>query len=295
MSRRCLMGLATVSASFLAYAGTPSFGLQFLSEPVVFAPAVISSEFSEIRAARSPDGKTMLWGSTNRTGGPGGWNIWLSRRDGKNWSAPEAVSFNSAANDFDPAFSPDGRFVYFFSNREGGLGGDDIYRVPVVGKGFGAVERLGPEINSAGNEWAPALSPDGGTLLFATDGRGGAGRHDLFISSEKGAGWSEAKPLAGSINTVADEFDATFLSDGKTIVFTQSPNVEGDEPITLNIAMRSAAGYETGRPLSFVGDFQYSLGPAIDWQDRSILYFSAAAKDAKTARADVYEVRYQLR
>jgi len=269
--------------------------VQFLGEPTLVAPGVISSEFSEIRAAHSPDGTLMLWGSTNRPGGPGAWDIWLSRRSGASWSAPEAVPFNSNANDFDPAFSPDGRFVYFFSNRTGSLGGDDIYRVSLNAGTFGAVEHLGTEINSAGDEWAPALSPDGTTLLFATNGRGGAGRHDLFVARAAADKWSEATPLPGAINTAADEFDATFLTDGKTIVFTRSANLDGDEPITLNVAIRSASGQEIGTPLPFIGNFQYSLGPALDWQNRAVLYFSAAAKESKTPRADVYEIRYRLR
>ena len=102
--------------------------LKLQGEPTLVAPDIVSSEFSEIRLTESPDGKAVLWGSTNRPGGPGGWDIWLSRRKVNGWVTPEPAAFNSDANDFDPAFSPDGRWVYFFSNRPGGLGGDDHRR-----------------------------------------------------------------------------------------------------------------------------------------------------------------------
>jgi Tol biopolymer transport system component len=297
------IGLTLLASSALfsaAHAGAvqsaPSHGVSFVGQPVLVAPNIISSEFSEVRATISPDGQWMLWGSTNRPGGPGGWNIWISRQSARGWSAPESASFNSDANDFDPAFAPDGRSLYFFSNREGGFGGDDLYRISFVGGKFGAVEHLGAEVNSAGDEWAPALSLDGKTLLFSTNGRGGAGRHDLFVSQATGAGlWGNASSVTGAINTAADEFDATFLSDGKTIVFTRSPDVAADEPVTLHVASLGASGYEVGAPLAFTTDFQYSLGPALNWRDRSLLLFSAAAKDAKSPRADVYEVRYKLR
>jgi TolB protein len=278
----------------LAAWSAPARAVQFTGDPALVAPGTVSSEFSEIRATVSPDGQWMLWGSTNRPGGPKGWNIWRSQRAASGWGAPQSVSFNSEANDFDPAFSPDGRWVYFFSNREGGLGGDDIYRVAVDGDRFGAPEHLGRAVNTAKDEWAPAISPDGKTLLFATDGRGGAGRHDLFTSALVNGAWAQAKPLPGSLNTAADEFDATFLSDSRTIVFARSPNVEGDDPIVLNVASRENSGYEKGSPLPFSDRFQFALGPTLDWHDRSVLYFSAAPRDAKVARPDIYAIHYRL-
>jgi hypothetical protein len=268
--------------------------VQFVGAPALVAQGTVSSEFSEIRATVSPDGRWMLWGSTNRPGGPKGWNIWRSQRGASGWGAPQAVSFNSEANDFDPAFSPDGHWVYFFSNREGGLGGDDIYRVAVDGEKFGAPEHLGPEVNTSKDDWAPSISPDGKTLLFATDGRGGAGRHDLFTSQLVAGHWAEAKSLPGSLNTAADEFDATFLSDGRAIVFSRSPNVEGDEPIVLHVASPETSGYGKGSPLPFSARFLFALGPTIDWQDRAVLYFSAAPRDAKVARPDIFAIRYRL-
>jgi len=197
---------------------------------------------------------------------------------------------------FDPAFTPDGRWVYFFSNRPGGLGGDDIYRVAVTGDGFGAVEHLGAEVNSAGDEWAPGLSPDGTLLLFASDGRGGPGRHDLFIARAKGARWQDAVPLPGAINTSAEEFDATFLVDGSSIVFARSANLETDR-ITLTFAARGASGYAFGTPVPLSGSLRDvdALGPAIDWHEPSTLLFSAAATSSSNKRPDIYEVRYRLR
>jgi hypothetical protein len=294
--RRCLT-LACACAALAACESVPPpeqlRELQLDGEPAAVGPGTVSSEFTEIRAAESPDGKLLLWGSTNRPGGPGGWNIWLSRRETGGWSAPEPVPFNSDANDFDPAFAPDGRWVYFFSNRPGGLGGDDIYRVALAGERFGSVERLGSEVNSAGNEWAPTLSPDGAVLLFATDGRGGKGRHDLFVARANGAGWAAATPLPGAINTSADEFDATFLADGTSVVFARSAKVES-ERITLHFAARGRSGYEVGKALPLSGALRdaEALGPTMSWHDPSVLLFSAAAG---SMRPDIYEVRYRLR
>ncbi|MEO8554389.1 MAG: hypothetical protein ABI678_30650, partial [Kofleriaceae bacterium] len=200
----------------------------------------VSSPYNEIRLATSPDGTTRLWGSPDRPGGPGGWNIWISRRTGAAWSEPAAVSFDSEANDFDPAYSPDGGFVYFFSNRPGGAGGDDIYRVAVTGDTFGEVEHLGPEINTAGDEWAPTPTADG--LLFATNVP--HAKHDLYFAVANGKGFAQSAPLPGAINTLDhDEFDATFV--GEAIVFSRSTDVEND-PIALQVAQRGPNGYDAG-------------------------------------------------
>src|SRR6185436_477007 len=198
-------GGAASTGPSTAPAARPSLAITSTAELV--APGIVSSEYVEIRLAASPDGTLLLWGSTDRPGGPGGWNIWVSRRTGTTWSAPVAAPFNSDANDFDPAFSADGRWVYFFSNRPGGLGGDDIYRAAVTADGFGSAQHLGSEINTAGAEWAPAPSPDGTLLLFASNKPGA--KHDLFVARVRGDGFAPAAPLPGAINTAeADEFDA---------------------------------------------------------------------------------------
>ena len=91
------------------------------------AADLVSTPNSEVRITFSPDGNRMLWGTIGWSGGMGGWDIFESRRVAGGWSNPAAVWFNSTANDFDPSFAPDGSGVYFFSNRDGGFGKDDLY------------------------------------------------------------------------------------------------------------------------------------------------------------------------
>jgi len=136
--RTALIWLGAAACAAHGAAEAPVF--EVTTAPELVTPA--SSAYSEVRLAMSPDGNTMLWGSKDRPGGPGSYDIWMARRAAGGWTPPAPVSFDTEAKDYDPAYTPDGRYVYLFSNRPGGLGGDDLYRVPVLGDGFGAAEHL---------------------------------------------------------------------------------------------------------------------------------------------------------
>lgn len=291
---------AAVLAALLVACAAPRVhdgNFSLVGEAHLFLPGVVSSPYSEVRAAVSPNGRTVLWGSTNRPGGPGGWDIWMSRREGDAWSAPAAVSFDSTANEFDPAFSADGRTVYFFSNRAGGFGGDDIYTVdfdPATAT-FGAPRNLGAAINSAGDEWAPTPSADGKTLLFATNGRGGAGRHDLFVSVRRDGAWQPAQPLAGEVNGPGDDFDAAFLDGGRVLVFARSDDVD-NAPIALWAAVREGDRYVRPQRLDarVNVDGGAILGPSIDPSHPRTLLFSGH-REGGLGRADIYAIDYVVR
>jgi TolB protein len=258
-----------------------------------FAPGVASTDYSEVRLTISPDGRTALWFSRNRPGGAGGYDIWMSRRVGDVWGEAAPVSFNSAGRDFDPAFSADGQFVYFCSDRAGGLGSDDLYRVAVTADGFGAVEHLGAGVNSASNEWAPMLSPDGARLLFSSNRTGGAGRMDLFVAAQAGDGFAAAASVPGGVNTAADEFDATYLSDSTSIVFSRAPDLAADR-IDLVFAALADGAYGAGEVLPLgVNDAQGdTYGPMLDWSDRRRITFSG--RRGGTGDMDLFVVRYRL-
>jgi Tol biopolymer transport system component len=271
------------AASAAALAALAEFGIEGMG--------VVSTPASEVRASVSPDGMRIAWGSTDRQGGAGGWDLWQATlRDGR-WSDPRPLAVNSAANDFDPLFSADGRWLYFFSNRDGGFGGDDLYRAPVAADGtFGAAVNLGAGVNGKGDEWAPTPGIDGTSLLFASDGLGGAGRHDLFVARWNGKAFVAPRPVPG-INSADDEFDAAWLDDGRAIVFARSRNVEA-EPIRLFVAQCDGAAYGEATPwdVSFNTADGYTLGPVVDANKPRELLVSGSAKSPKAGRMDIYRV-----
>lgn len=272
--------------------------LSFDGPATLYQPDRVSTQYSEVRVAVSPDGDTVLWGSVDRPGGPGGWDIWMIRRRGGQWSAPQPVPFDTPAHEFDPAFGADGHTVWFFSDRPGGQGGDDIWSVdfdPRTAR-FGTPRNAGPAINSAGDEWAPPPSPDGSQLLFATDGRGGRGRHDLFLSTWRDGAWQPAVPLPGEVNTAQDEFDATFVAGGRGLVYTHAADVDKD-PSELWFALRGKdGGYHAPRRIgeSVNAAGGWAMGPAIDPRRPGVLLFSGKRSEAQRGRSDVYEIPFHL-
>jgi TolB protein len=302
-SRRC--GDATISTMrkvlvFVLFltgcASSSSVRFETIGSAELVSPGLVSTPRTEVRLAISPDGTRMLWGVLEWAGGPGGWEIVESvRAEDGTWSSPRVAAFSSKANDFDPAFAPDGRGVYFFSNREGGLGGDDIYFLPFDGgRGeYGAVRSLGPNVNSAGDEWAPVVSRDQAELLFASDGRGGAGKHDLFFAKRDGDGWGVAEN-ATSLNTAAEDFDATILHDGRSIVLSSG---SFDGAIHLYFVPYRAGAYgareKLGPAVNSTEPEAWTFGPSIGGNEPGVLYFTSHHA-INVGRADIYKIRYRM-
>jgi outer membrane protein OmpA-like peptidoglycan-associated protein len=168
----------------------------------------------EASATYTPDGKTMVFARSNsgkkNDYRPAGGDkttlmsvdLWISYNKGGVWSEPVLANINDrTADDFSPAFAPDGTTLYFSSARKGGQGGNDLYKATLGPNGrFSPAENLGESINTPGNENFPGVAPDG-TLYFASDGRPGMGKLDLFMVKN-------GKPvnLGADVNSPADDF-----------------------------------------------------------------------------------------
>ena len=130
------------------------------SEPVNLGPPVNSPSFDSA-ATFSPDGLSLYFVS-NRPGGVGATDIWVSQRACADcpWQTPvNLTAINSTLDDGAPSLSTDGHLLFFHSNRPGGEGGFDIwvsYRVnPNDDFGWEAPTNLGPGVNSPESEFSP--------------------------------------------------------------------------------------------------------------------------------------------
>lgn len=278
-------------SSVLLACGLASAAPAALNEFGIEGMGVVSTPHSEVRASVSPDGQRIVWGS-DRPGGPGGRDLWQARLVQGRWQDPQPLPFNGPTKDYDPMFSADGRWLYFFSDRPGGQGQEDLYRAEVRADGrYGDAENLGPGVNGPGREWAPAPSRDGRHLLFASDRPGGAGGQDLWIATWNGRAFADPRPAPG-VNTAADEFDAAWLGDGRTLVFTRSEDVD-QKPVRLFVAQCDGQRYGPAEPLalSFNTAEGFTYGPVLDWHKPNELLLNGAAKAPRAGKQDIYRMK----
>lgn len=117
--------------------------------------------------------RTELFFSSDRGGGQGKKDIWVSTRQANGrWSVPENLgpNVNTTGNDKAPFIHPDGKTLYFMSDGHPGMGGFDLYRVQRQADGsWGEVQNLGYPINSTKDEGVLTVSLDGKTAYFASD------------------------------------------------------------------------------------------------------------------------------
>jgi len=190
------------------------------SEPVLFAKEVASKELNIGTPVFTKDGQTMYF-TSNYGSTKGGkrtqyneedtslLKIYKARKqaDGS-WGAVEELPFNvDDYNTAHPALTPDEKWMYFISDRQGSLGQSDLFRVSIYETGrFGLVEHLGTQINTAGRETFPFISKDY-TLYFSSDGHPGFGGLDLYKSKINADGKMGAPVNLGpDINSAFDDF-----------------------------------------------------------------------------------------
>ena len=146
-------------------------------------------------------------------------DIYYSEFAGYYWSEIKSVSSKinlPGSWESQPTISPDGRTLYFVSDRSGGFGGYDIYRSIKGETGdWGTPINLGPLINSTGNEKSPFLHPDEKTLYFSSDGWMGLGGYDVFFVRQDEHGmWTKPRNIGYPINSTEDEVGFFVSTDG---------------------------------------------------------------------------------
>ena len=216
--------------------------------PELFAPGTISDAREQWRITFSRDGSAAYFASSDqffpfsRKA-----TIFVSHFNGREWSTPDTATFSGKYSDMDPAFSPDGRRLYFSSIRpvNGVVRGDlDIWMVEQSVRGWSDPVHLGSEVNSVGDELYPSVAGDG-SLYFASGPRAPApGLHyDIYRASPSSLdqprrysgptmipSFSEGAPLDSAVNRVphtgdpnlqsAWDFNPEISTDGTTLVFT---------------------------------------------------------------------------
>lgn len=178
----------------------------------------INSEYNEGTCSISADGRMLVFTSCMGRKGYGSCDLYVSYKEGDDWSVPENMgeTINSTAWDSQPSLSADGRTLYFVSNRRGGYGMRDIYVSKKNEKGIWQTpQNIGPDINTSYDDISPFIHPNGQRLYFASDGRLGFGSFDIYFSDKgQDAHWGKPVNFGYPINTHDDEVSMFISSDG---------------------------------------------------------------------------------
>lgn len=200
----------------------------------------INSKYHEASVTFSPDGQTMYFTRNNTKGkkvifGTKNINflkIYRSTLVDGQWSQPKELPFNS--NEYStghPALSPDGKKLYFVSDRPGTIGNTDIFYVLVNEDGsFSEPINLGPDINTKGREMFPFINEE--KLYFSSDGHVGLGGLDIFESTYSDEGFEVAQNLGQPINSRLDDFSYIVKEESQEGYFASNrKGGKGDDDI----------------------------------------------------------------
>jgi Tol biopolymer transport system component len=215
--------------------------------------AVVNSASSDGAPSLSTDGH-LLFFQSDRSGGHGSADIWMSRRANANddfgWEAP--VNLGPDVNTSDGEFSPD--YVqsadYYLQNagapadaaalyfgRGSIVTSQAIYTAPLTrdGRTLGLAV-LVHELNSSTNDAAPSVRTDGKEVVFWSLRPGGFGSGDIWVSTRPNVHepWSPPENVGPPVNTAFNDRRPNLSRSGRTLLFDSNrPNGQGLEDIWM--------------------------------------------------------------
>jgi len=213
--------------------------------------SALNTEHDELGPELSHDGGALYFYS-DRPGGFGGYDLWVARASASGWGEPVNVgaTVNTAGNEYGPALTPDGATLYFSSNHERAAAvatqgapwaatlrkerdrrDYDVYSCALRDGGAGEPEPVGA-INTDADEGAPAVSPGGDFLYFASDRAGGTGGFDLWRARLAGGTVGVPENLGAAINSPRNEMDPGLSSDGFRLYFSTDRARPGDPALS---------------------------------------------------------------
>jgi outer membrane protein OmpA-like peptidoglycan-associated protein len=215
------------------------------SEPLPL-PAPVNSVINDASVGLFNDGRTMIiYRDVQGTG-----DLYESKREGDSWSEPVPMgeNINSPDNETSAWFSFDRKQLFFVSDREGGIGGQDIWmsRWDETASSWGPATNLGPSVNTFEDEDGVFIHPDGRTLYFSSKGHDCMGGYDVFKSVLTDGKWSKAQNLGWPVNSPDDDLFFVLTANGTTGYFSSvRPNGLGEDDIYRVDFMPEQKGEET--------------------------------------------------
>ena len=226
MTIRLTLFLLLSSATVFAQTSKPLNIQLYFDRPspgnsaILFAPGIISDEYSNRDMAISPAGDELFYTIQYR-----GFTIsvlMFSKKVNGKWSAPEVAGFSGQFSDLEPAFSPDGNRLYFSSNRPVSGTGKKDFDIWYIERGrekgtWGEPKNLGSPVNTSKDEFYPSIAKNGNIYFTRQmDGKD----EDIVMCKFWNNQYDTAVSLPDAINSKGAEFNAYVDPDEKFILFT---------------------------------------------------------------------------
>jgi Tol biopolymer transport system component len=261
-----LVALVTTAASVVT-AGRATSQSTAGSSPEIVGRGVVSSAGPEFATTLTPDGREIYFNRAsadrNRL------TIMTARRAGDGtWATPTVAPFSGTHRDVDPFVAPDGRRLYFSSDRPRSIGGEarfTTWYVDRVGDGWSAPVDPGAPLNSTLGDVFVSIARDG--LLTFTSSRQGASR--VFSSRQVDGRWQTPVPV--TFGTVTEGGNPAIAPSGRFLVMVRVP--AGGSP-DLFVSCRSADGWDEPTALPVVNSPFADFAPYVDAAEQT-LYFTS--------------------
>ncbi|WP_299891678.1 OmpA family protein [uncultured Lacinutrix sp.] len=190
-----------------------------LKKPLLFSRIINTYTNNEDQITFSPDEQTMYFtrSTKDNTSIYKLYKVTLEKDSHGNWIEEELLNVNTNGYSIEnPFVSPNGKFLYFSSNKPGGYGGYDLYVSKIKENGsLTEVKNLGDKINTQLDDKYPSIPKDGEYLYFSSQGHDNIGGFDIFKSKIITNGFRTPINLGNTINTEYDEVAYFMASKNK--------------------------------------------------------------------------------
>jgi len=195
-------------------------------------------------------------------------------------------SINTGTWNGDAMLSSDGSALIFASARQGTFNTSSVSEYHAAGNypsdlfismkdengNWSDPINLGPKINTNFSERSPFLHPDMKTLYFSSDGHGGIGKYDVYMSTRQSDTcwncWSEPINLGKDINTPTDDWGYKISTDGELAYFSKKPyNANNEDIYYLNIPPQLRPNFVATITGKLADKNNKPISAVIKWED----------------------------